>query len=165
VDTCGLANERSSLVERSYRLRVRTAWVAALCLALLVGCTGSSGTGPDPSELIGSWKLIDLQGFNGTAHTAPDAAFTLRFYPSGWVAAPCGSGSASTRVDVSAGTMQVDPGWRSRSVGGCPELAPRLTAFLVGKVLTGTTAWKIHNDTLTLSHNGAAALFQHVGTA
>jgi hypothetical protein len=138
-----------------------TACTAVLCLALLVGCTGSSGTGPGPSDVFGSWKLIDLQGFNGKAHTTPDAAFTLSFSPTDiGVGRP---GCLSTNLNVGVGILHIGKNWRGRLLTGCPQLGEQQGRFLFKEVLSGTTRWEIHDGQLTLNHDNAAAVFQHAG--
>lgn len=138
--------------------------VAAVALIVLatVHTTGKrspAGGSQQPIALYGSWKLIDLQGFDGAAHTAPDGELTLRFTP-GWI----GNCFASTRVNVGAGTLQfpADENWVSRLPTGCPELGRPQNQFIYAQVLAGTTRWTIRGDQLTLSRDGAAALFQRV---
>lgn len=135
--------------------------VAAIVVALTHtggGRSPASGS-QQPVDLYGSWKLIDLQGFAGAAHTVPDGDLTLRVAP-GWV----GNCFASTRVDVGAGTLQFPPeqNWVSRLPTGCPKLGAQQSQFIYGQVLSGTTRWTINDDQLTLSRDGAAALFQRV---
>jgi len=139
-------------------MRVVVAGLMAV-MTLLVGCDSATPSFGQPSDLVGSWKLIDLRGFDGAAHTAPDGALTLRF-SGGWVANGCGS----TPGNVGIGTLHVfEHEWRSRLVGRCPDISDQQSHFVFGKVLTGITSWKIRNDELTLSRNGAAAVFQNVG--
>lgn len=132
--------------------------LATLSLVLLGACTGTSGNGPKPSDLVGSWKLIDLQGFNGTAHTRPDADVTLRFSTTG--VANC---FASTSINVDAGILHVGGDWVSRLPTGCPKLDAQQGRFLYRQILTGTTGWDIRDDRLTLSKSGVAAAFERVG--
>lgn len=155
------------------RLRRAPALAAPLVTALVVAAVAvtvfglvrtEGGRSPAsgsqrPSDLFGSWKLIDLRGFDGAAHTAPDAELTLRFSP-GWVA----NCFASTRIKPGAGTVQFPPeqNWVSRLPTGCPKLGAQQSQFLYGQVLTGTTSWTIRDDQLTLSRDGAAAIFQRV---
>ena len=75
-------------------MRVVVAGLMAV-MTLLVGCDSATPSFGQPSDLVGSWKLIDLQGFDGAAHTAPDGALTLRF-SGGWVANGCGSTPATS---------------------------------------------------------------------
>jgi hypothetical protein len=142
---------------------MRTVVAAALCIALLVGCTNGSASGPDTSDLVGSWKLIDLQGFDGAAHTTPDAAFSLSFSLTGVSIGR--AGCLSTDVDTGVGTVKFGQNWRSRLLTGCPQLGKQQGKFLFEEILNGTTSWAIRHDELTLSKSGTAAAFQRVGHA
>jgi heat shock protein HslJ len=137
--------------------------VAAVAVIVLALAHTGGGRSPaigsqQPSDLFGSWKLIDLQGFDGTAHTEPDAAFALSFSPTGFIGIGR-AGCLSTHVNVRAGTVEIGH-WSSRLLAGCPHLGERQGHFLFDQILSGTTTWEIRDDQLTLSKDGAAAVFQ-----
>lgn len=112
-----------------------------------------------PSDLVGSWKLTDLQGLDRAAHTAPDATLTFRFDPNGTISQGCGA----ARATVGDGTLQFVQDWVTTTPTNCPHLGVQQSRFLFGRLLTGTATWEIRDGELTVQHDGANAVFQRVG--
>lgn len=162
------------------RPRCAALLVAAACLA---GCTGSQPTAPTttastaatttpstaatttPStaaptvsrqrgDLVGYWVLTDLHGFNGAAHTAPDARLTFRFYPNGAMSQGC----LASRAIVRTGTLKFVQGWLAGNTY-CPRLGVHQSLFLLGRVLTGSARWVIRDTTLTVRNGDVSAAF------
>lgn len=119
----------------------------------------SSPPAEQPSRLIGSWVLTDLQGLDGAAHTRPDATLTFHFAADGSVTQGC----SAARVTVSAGTLRFDQHFVIVTSTNCPHLSMQQGQFLFGQVLTKTANWSIHNGGLTVHHGTAGAVFQRVG--
>jgi hypothetical protein len=111
-----------------------------------------------PADLVGSWVLTDLQGFDGVPHTAPNAALTFRFYPDGTMSQGCGT----ARVTVGVGTIVFDEDWVTTVPTGCPHLGVRQTRFLFGQVLTDAARWEIHSGQLRVDQDKVAAAFQRI---
>jgi hypothetical protein len=145
--------------------------VVAVAVTLLVlRSAGSdrprSGATPpatqQPSDLIGSWRLTDLQGLNGAAHTRPFAAQTFRFSTHRLVTQGC----LSAKITIGAGTLRFVQDFTTSSPVGCP--VPRLPhgaePYLFNQILTRTATWHISDGKLRVERDGAAAVFQRVAS-
>lgn len=146
--------------------------VAAVAVAALMFTHSTGGQPPQaasppsgrlvsrqPADLLGSWQLTDLEGFDGAAHTAPDVGLTFRFYPDGGVADGCDA----SQVVVTVGSLRFVQGWVGGTIMNCPDLGLQQSRFLYGQVLTGTANWQIRDDQLTVHNGRAAAVFQRIG--
>jgi hypothetical protein len=114
-----------------------------------------------PSDLVGTWVLTDLQGLEGAAHTAPDAVLKFGFSRNGTVSEGCGA----ARVTVGVGTLEFAQDWVRTVPANCPHLSVSQSRFLFGRVLTNAAGWEIHTDELTVYRGSAAAAFQRVAPA
>jgi heat shock protein HslJ len=158
--------------------RHRRRWIAPLLAALLVAAVagvalGLAGSGPDhhttvvspgptgspppqrPAAIIDTWRLTDLQGLAGAAHTQPQRQLTFHIRADGTIVEGC----AAARVTITAGHLIFRQPFITATPTNCPNLGVTQSNFLFGTVLTGTAAWRVIDNRLTITNGNAGATF------
>ena len=131
-------------------------WVIFLvCMGLLTACNSQGKS----ASLVGDWKLTAYGPVGSPQPAIPDVEAKMSFDSQGQVSGNLGCNQFSGKYEVKGSQISFGP--QAATLMACPE-AQMMQEQAAFKVMAGSADYKIDGNTLTITKDGDALVFEAI---